>query len=358
LLIVLLPLVTNMNLKDDVIRTTKNMLPQIPFNTIYSYADNLFDLKELPFEDPSLQIQVDFLKKTKLSNIEYSNTDKNKFFTMTNRMTGESIQVSNRMSSRGELRGEKLRELLNHRKQEHPDEVAYDTITRAIKTAECSDMVTMLRAAFSRGEDAKTTYGTPMTEEHFELFTAMVLGKLQEKIQNKTLENNLEPKDIRDSKELQERIWKGIDIDAIYEATQNLTVNFQKIKEKGEELSNHGYSKAAKAALDLYSNLTAQKESLIQGKLSVKNFSENCNKLIEDAQNSELKNHRGFFGSIWHGIKVALNAITFGAVAITPTKSIQQTIEMKNSLKDLEDSNASKVEDESEPEENTNLRFQ
>lgn len=340
-----------MSLKDDVLRMSKSMLPQIPFNTIYSYADNLFDLKELPFNDPSIQTQIDFFKKTKLSGIEYSNTDKDDFFTMTNSLTGESIQVSNRMSSRGELRGEKLRELLNQRKQENPDEVVYDTITRAIKTAEYSDMVTMLRGAVSRGEGAKMTYGTPMTEEHFELFTAMLLGKIQEKIINKTLGNNLEPKDIRNSKELQEKIFKGIDIDAIYEATKNLTFNFQKIKEKGEDLSNHGYSKAAKSALDLYDNLTVQKESLIQGKLSVQIFSENCNKLIEKAQNSELKNHRGLFGSIWHGIKVALNLIAFGAVAITPTKSIQKVIEMKDSLKNFVDSNASKVEDENQPKE-------
>lgn len=347
-----------MILKDDVIRMSKSMLPQIPFNTIYSYADNLFDLREVAFEDPSVQTQVGFLKKTKLSDIKYSNTDKDDFFTMTNCLTNESIQVSNRMSSHEELRGEKLRELLNQRKQENPDEVAYDTITKAITTAECSDMVTMLRGAVSRGEGPQMSYGTPMTEEHFELFTAILLGKIKEKIQNKTLENNLEPKEIRDSEALRERIWEGIDIDAIYEATQNLTVNFQKIKEKGAELSSRGYSKAASAALDLYSNLTVQKENLIQEKLSVQNFSKNCNKLIVETKNSELKNHRGFFDSIWHDIKVALNAITFGAVAITPTKSIQKTMELKDSLSNFVDSNASKVEDESQPEENTDFRFQ
>lgn len=137
-----------------------------------------------------------------------------------------------------------------------------------------------------------------------------------------------------------------------------LNVYFQQIKEKSEELSNRGYLEAAKAVSMLYDNLTVQKESLIQGKLSVQDFSKNCNKLIEEAQNSELKNHRGFFGSIWHGIKVALNAITFGAVAITPTKSIQKTMELKSSLEDIVDSNANKVEDESEPEENTDLRLQ
>lgn len=341
-----------MSLKDHVIEITKEVLAQIPFNTIYSYADILFDLKEVSFGHESIQKQVDFFKKTKLSEIEYSNTDEDKSFTMTNYSTGESIQVSNRMSSRGELRGEKLREFLNQLKQKNPDEVVYNTITRAIKTAEYSDVVAMLRGRLC-GESAKDTYGTPMTKEHFDLFTAMLLGKIQEKIQNKTLENNLEPKEIRGGEELQKRIWKGIDIDSIYDATQNLTDNLQKIKEKSEELSNGGYSKAAQVASELYGNLTSQKESLIKGELSVQKFSENCNKLIGEAQNSELKNHRGFFGIIWHGIKVALNAITFGAVAITPTNSIQKTMEMKDYLKNFVDSNASKVESE----ENADLCF-
>lgn len=136
-----------------------------------------------------------------------------------------------------------------------------------------------------------------------------------------------------------------------------LNVYFQQIKEKSEELSNRGFLKAAKEASDLFGNLIAQKESLIQGKLSVQNFIENCNKLSEKAQDSELKNHRGLFGSIWHGIKVALNAITFGAVAITPTDSIKKTMELKSALKDFADSNASKAEDEIQPEENTDFRF-
>jgi hypothetical protein len=345
-----LTLVIKMSLKDDVIGMFKSTLLEIPFNTIYSYADILFDLRELNFEDSSLKKQVDFLKKTKLSEIEYLNTDKEDFFTMKNSFTNESIEFSNRMSSLGELRGKKLRELLNQRVKENSNEFAYDTITRAIKSPEFS-MVTMLRDVLYKGDIAKINYGTQMTEEHFELFTAILLGKVQEKIQNKTLENNLVPKDIRNNKKLRERIYKGIDIDAIYDATQSFTVNFQQIKENSGKLSNRGYLEAAKASSELYDNLTAKKESLIQGKLSVKDFSEKCDLLIIDAQNSELKNHRGFFGRIWHSIKVALNAITFGEVAITPTKSIQKTMEMKDSLKDFLDSNASKVEDESKQEE-------
>ena len=319
----------NQMLKDDVIRMSKTILSQIPFNTIYSYADNLFDLQEVPFNDPSIQKQIDLLKSTKLSDIEYLDIDKLDFFTMTNLLTGEAIQVSNRMSSRGELRGEKLRDFLNQQKQETPNEVAYDTITRAIRTAECSDMVTMLKGTVSSGEGAKITYGTPISNEHFELFTSMLLVKVQEKIQNKELTDTLEPRTIRDDIELHEEIWKGIDIVGIYDATQALTLQLKQIKDKGDELVGRGCYKAGKAASDLYNDLTAQKISLIQGKLPVQDFSQNCNRLIEESQKGELQNHRGFFGKIWHGLMVALNILTFGTVAITPTTSIQKTMKMK-----------------------------
>lgn len=325
-------------LKDDVLRMAKIMLPQTPFNTVYSYADNLFDLKELPLNDPSIQKQVEFLKNTRLSDIEYSGTDQADFFTLTNRLTAESIQISNRASTRGELRGNKLRVVLDKQQQKSPDEVAFDTITRAIRTADSSDMYTMLKGAVSSGEGAKLTYGTPMSNDHFELFTAMLLGKVHEKIKNELLPENLEPKAIRKNAELQDHIWQGIDVSAIYDATEALSVHLQQIKTMSDELKNRGYDKAASAAVSLYNDLKLQNEDLIQGKVSVEDFSKNCNQIIEQAQNGELKNHRGLFGSIWHGIKVALNAITFGTVSITPTKSIEKTIEMKNALNHLVDS--------------------
>jgi hypothetical protein len=330
--------VSNQILKNDVISMAKIMLPQTPFNTIYSYADNLFDLKELPFNDPSIQKQVDFLKNAKLSDIEYSGTDKADFFTMRNRSTGDSIQVSNRASTRGELRGEKLRDLLDQQRQKSPDEVAFNTITRAIRTAESSDMYTMLKGAVSSSEGAKQTYGTPMSNEHFELFTAMLLGKVHEKIKNELLADNLEPKAIRQDSTLQDKIWDGIDVAAIYDATEALALHLQQIKTMSESLSNRGYAKAASAAVGLYNDLRSQNDNLIQGKIPVEEFSKNCNQIVEQAQQGELKNHRGLFGSIWHGIKVALNAITFGAVSITPTKSIEKTIEMKNAINHLVDS--------------------
>jgi len=85
--------------------------------------------------------------------------------------------------------------------------------------------------------------------------------------------------------------------------------------------------------------LTNAKTDLFQQKLSFQNFIKNCHKSIEIAQNSELKYHRGFWGNLWHAIKVALNIITFGAVAVTPTKSIVKTINIHKTFNSLVDSN-------------------
>ena len=138
---------------------------------------------------------------------------------------------------------------------------------------------------------------------------------------------------------------------------EQFDICLQRIKENGEELSRRGYSRPAKIIDDLYTNLIAQKENLIEEKSSTQDFHINCNQLIEEAQNSELKNHRGFFGTIWRSIKTALNAVTFGAVSAPTTKSIQKTTELKDSLKKIIDSNAIKVEDESQQKENTDFLF-
>lgn len=371
-------------LKTDAIRSAKIMLPQIPLNTIYSYADNFFESPELPVNDPSIQKQIDFFRSTKLSNITYSNTDAPDFFTITNQLTGDSIQISNRMSSRGELRGQKLRNLLDEKMLEAPNELTYDTITKAIKGVEHSDMITMLRKDLC--ESSKYKYGTSMSEEHFNLFIVVLLMKLEERIQINQM-GNTEPRDIRNNSKLQEKIWEGIDVDAIYDGTyllaaqmpmvniseripdlnlQQIKENFQKInvylqqiKENfhdintyfeqietiAQKFSAEGYHKAAEAASELYNTLTDQKQSLFEGKITLEEFGNNCDQLIETAQKSELRNHRGVLGEIWHGINIALNALTLGAVKITPTKSIEKIREMKAVIQSFVENKENKSEE-------------
>jgi len=321
-------------LKEHAITMAKNMLGELPFNTVFSYADNLFDKQEVFFGDASIKAEVDFLKNTKLSDLEYENTDAPGFFTMKNRVTGESIQVSNRESSRGELRGEVLRDHLDKQCQITPDQMAYDTITSAIRTAEYSDMVTMLKGSLSGG-GAKLLYPQPMSEDHFALYTKILLARLNEKIATQQIKSDLEPQNIRRNPELMEEVWKGIDAASIFDASQALLVNLQTIKDKADKLSNAGYTTAAKASYTLYDKLTEQKDNFINGKVSVDDFKTNCDQAILEAQSGELKNHRGFFGKVWNAIQTALNVITFGLVSVTPTDSIQKTINTKNAISEL-----------------------
>lgn len=260
-------------LKSDAIKMFKTMLPQIPFNTVYSYADILFDLRnELFFNDPAIQKQVDFFKNTKLSEMVYFNTEKPDFFTVTNSTTGESIQISNRLSTRGELRGEKLRSILEQQKKENPDELMLDAITRTIRTLDCSDMGAMLRGALSQGEAAQEIYGTSMSEGHFNLLTELLLTKVKDKMENHALEANLEPKNIRDNQELQKEIWSGIDVSGLYDATKALTENLQKVDALAKRLDKQGNAKASTAARTLYEGITSRTNEFIDGRLSIKDF--------------------------------------------------------------------------------------
>ncbi len=329
----------NEMLKGDIIYGVKNILSQIPFNTIYSYADTIFDLKAVRFNDNSILAQAEFLKNTKLSDLEYSNTHQ-PFFTMTNRSTGESIEVSNRNSSRQEIRGKNLRDLLDLRKAQAPNELACDTITKILRSPEYSDAIASFKYALA---------DKPISEEHFDLFIATLLGKIQEKIKAKVIKNDLDPLDIRDKDDLQDKIWEGIDVESIYDATAAFAAHLQQIKDKGEGLTRRGYPAAAQDAANLYRDLNAAKDELMKGNLTVKEFGGRCDQLVEDAEESELQNHRGFFGNIWHGIKIALNVITFGAVSVTPTAAIEQTTALKKSLsKFMESKGPSEVSEVSE----------
>ncbi|KTD23787.1 Uncharacterised protein [Legionella lansingensis] len=111
--------------------------------------------------------------------------------------------------------------------------------------------------------------------------------------------------------------------------------NLQRLQEKATGLQSRKYPNEAKDAQDLYDTLATQKKRFYSGEIKKDVFVRNCNDAIEIAQKSTLKNHRGFLGNIWHGLKVALNFITRGYVEVTPTDSIKKTQELKDSLKSI-----------------------
>lgn len=320
------------DVKIDAINSAKIMLAEIPFSTIYSYADVLFDLPELLFNDSMINQQIDFLKNSKLKDLDFLNTDDPHFFTLQNNITQDSIQVSNRQPTRGELRAEKLRHLIMIQEEKDPEEYVYHTITTAIRTANYSDMVTMLKASVSTGENTKEMYNSPMDENHFDLFVSILLAKIELKIKNHTLRSDFEPKDIRNSNELQELIWSGIDVNLIYDASQLITNTLCIIQSKAIDLEKRGYHKANECTLDLYQALLFEKDRFVQNQISISELCENYKKIMENASHGELNKYRGFFGIVWHNIQIAIHYLTFGATIISPTQSILKTLAIKNEV--------------------------
>lgn len=112
-----------------------------------------------------------------------------------------------------------------------------------------------------------------------------------------------------------------------------LDESLKQLQEKATELRSRNYPDAAKAAENLVNALEAQKKEFLLGKIDKGTFVSKCKDEIDIAQKSTLKDHRGFFANIWHGLKVALNFITRGYVEITPTDSMQKTVQLRDTLK-------------------------
>ncbi|KTC76766.1 hypothetical protein [Legionella brunensis] len=131
--------------------------------------------------------------------------------------------------------------------------------------------------------------------------------------------------------------------------TSGLNSCLEQIKEKATDFKG-SYPKAWRAADTLYKDLTSQKEQFISKKITKEDFVTNCKNLIDDAEKGELKNHRGFFGRIFHNIQKALNVITLGLVGVSPTDSLVKMGMFKDSLK--------KVDSATLPEEKTEQQIQ
>lgn len=163
---------TNFNLKQDAITFGKSILSKIPFNSIYSYADTLFDKKSLPNGSEELAQEIKFLTTTALKDVAYDNIDDSEFFSLKNVTNNQSIRVANRISSKGEIRGNVLRNYLDSEKYSRSDETLYQVITSIIRIPKYSDVVAALQPLFV-GKTAQEQYGESMHPKHFELFATI-----------------------------------------------------------------------------------------------------------------------------------------------------------------------------------------
>ncbi|MDP1603120.1 MAG: hypothetical protein Q8M03_07630 [Legionella sp.] len=206
------------DLKKDAIKSSKVMLAEIPFNNLYSYADNLFETKDLLIGDELIAAEVQFLKTTPLKDLVFEDLV-GPFFTMRNKITQNSIKVSNRGSSKGELRGQVLRNHLTEELKKDPNQITFDVIENAIKSLDYSDMVAMLRGGYC-GIGAEDTFGVAMSGRHFQLFSNLLFLIVKNKVKIGLISSNLEPQIIRNDKSIREEIYKGIDVERLYDLTE------------------------------------------------------------------------------------------------------------------------------------------
>ncbi len=315
--------------KQIIIEIAKVFLAQVPFEQLEDCADNLFDLYKT--DEAQIEERLSFLRSTKLAEIEYFDTTNGETFVIGRRDSEERIRLSNRNSNSNELRGEALRQLLEQTKKIKAEESLYETITSALRSQVHSDTTGRFRYLATQPINDHQY----MTSTHFDLFTAILLGKIRKKIANKILADDLNPKQIRDDEVLREHIWQGINIEAIYDTTMLLMLKLEQCKKQSLKLDKRGYPRALEQAETLFNYVAAQQNALVEGTTSLADFETNCTEQLNKALDGEFKNHRGFFSKGWRSMNSSLHYLLPSVVPIiegSPTKSVKKTLRVKEAL--------------------------
>lgn len=333
-----------LNLKDEVVRMARDILAEIPYNNIYAYADNLFDKPEMELDDPDLEPQVTFLKNTRLKDCQFLSTDSEEKLILRNLNTNKTIHVSNRESSRGEIRGKILEKIVKDQKVEDSSQDLFEVITKAVKNPDKSDAITMFRGVVV-GDNAKKVFnGESMDLRHFTFFTHLAVKSIEKKIKNKEIEENTNPKEIRTSELVKDHIWKGIDLNAIYDVTGSFEKNIRELEQKALNLRKRGYITSSALVTRLINDIESQKHNFFEGEQDLTQFSTNCNSLLDNAKNSDLSKLRGVGKLINSLVNVLISIATLGVANIVTgrlnvvqqtTNSIEKVNKMKASLHEL-----------------------
>jgi|GEM_PF-4606036 len=283
-------------LKRDFVNSSKAVLPLIAFASVHNYVDTIFDRKRSKITEQELA----FLNSTKLKDISFENTE-DLFFTIKNNKTGETIQIANRTPENKEFRGSNIRNYLETEKAHRPDETLLNSLNKAVKTPDYSDLYNLTKS-YLTGEAAQKTYRSKMTEEHFTLFSKIVLQRIGEKIANGEFPSDLTVQEVEYNAELQTKIWEGIDLNFIYDATKNFTEKYDATKSFTEKLTEldhkvvkfgmDGNTNAYNAALAVSQELEDSMIDLINNKIDLAQFKKDCFKVIKDNE-AELETHRG-----------------------------------------------------------------
>ncbi len=329
-------------LKGELIRIARDGLVELPFSSIESKADVLFDINEAAKGDPCLAEQVSFLETTRLSQVRYQDIDNQKMFTIVNTVNGESIRFSNRAPMRNELRGSILRHYIDQARQLNAEQTLYQALTNAAHDPKHSDYVRQVTPLLM-GDTAEQFFGERMQQAHFDAFVTIVVTAIQYKIDAGLIKGDLSPSDIRDNEHLKHHILQGIDLAALYDFCQHPNIEkvdpqlvakmmlafhgcalsqqvfrfYEEIialEAKAETLQNRGYSHESQLALELTKDLKQELTQFASGEKSQADFVGNSRTLVLSAKRSSLADMRGPESILW-GLLNALTAIASLGIA-------------------------------------------
>lgn len=226
--------------------TLKPVLAELPFTTIYSTAHVMFDTEnELEPFDKSLEDTVKFLKETKLQDISFEDIDDLAYFTIKNKQNGRSIKASNRRVVRNEFRANVLRDFLMRKKRDMPEANLYDVLSEAVKSPRFSQIV----LAAKNVQLSLQVSRRPMLPQQFDLFVRAGFQLIQRAISEAYLPNDLTPKKIRNDDALQEKLWRELPMEMLYDVTwelreipevRELWDTLQEIAKKRDQLLKEG----------------------------------------------------------------------------------------------------------------------
>lgn len=280
--------------KTEFLNSLELELGTLPFTTIYSLADVMFDKDEMSFGDPLLETEIKFLKETKLSEISFEDINEAKF-TIKNNINSVSCRFSNRVSN-GEFRAHVLRNFLMKKQKSSPDETLYKAISEEIKKPRYSMNVAkkdLMNPKF---------YKPAMLGAQVDFVVRMGFQLLENKIdKNQDELKNVTPQKIRESEELRKNLWKNISLDKLYELSWQLRKipevaqfwkNLDELEVQRDSLFKRGFVEESNI-LDDYIETTLEGFFTFVQTGNTKTFEDTLRKVSNEVIKSVVNENRG-----------------------------------------------------------------
>lgn len=277
-----------LKLKDSAIDTAKAVLLQVTLATIEDCAEVTFDKKQLSAEE------IVFLKNTQLSQIVFENTSDPEKFLIKNKDLDSTIAVSNRAVANNELRGHLIRAIINKAQAIAPTQSLYETLNNALNNPQTSGILAKTKGCFVGLERSPYDHGEVMEENHFVLFTQVLLNILNQKKKEGHLDGVAYRDVLKTTGDVRERIWKDVDLGKIYDVTKEICMQFKQFSSKADDLGKRGYKAEAGIARQLATDLEGKQTLLKSGDISISDFFTGSITLVGAAQQTTLVDLRGF----------------------------------------------------------------